>query len=464
MTERKINEIRKSYFEDKVAVEVIASRKGYCVNTIYRYLKPEYATPQEAEMKKPVSKLAPFEDIIRGWLTEDKARFYKQRHTGRRVYDRLVAECPNFKASPRATQIVYKRLLTEVYGKAARAEKPTPIAGLAEVGCSSIEFTYKSKPHKGFVLMLAFPHSNAAYMQILLGTNTECVLSALQRMFAYIGGVPQSIKFSASTKLFKHFLHDPSDIENELLLRFILFYGFNDEYFIPVCDGTNTVVTSLSKYYRRCIIPLRQEISDLAAFNEALLVSCDKLLDRKTTASKTLTSRELFFEDKAALLALPENPFVVMSWQRRKINSRGDLVLDGKHCYYLPQTLINRSVYVCLTEDKVYIRNLDNEPVYEFKRLYSDAPENVQDVTDLLRVLRSRPRALLYSTVKSALSAPVVEFLRENRAALSDYTSALYELTKTADFDSAVKIIEIAVSQNLKKEADILALYQGGNE
>ena len=81
-----------------------------------------------------------------------------------------------------------------------------------------------------------------------------------------------------------------------------------------------------------------------------------------------------------------------------------------------------------------------------------------------MRVLRSRPRALLYSTVKSALSAPVVEFLRENRAALSDYTSALYELTKTADFDSAVKIIEIAVSQNLKKEADILALYKGGNE
>jgi hypothetical protein len=43
--------------------------------------------------KRPRVKLAPFIDVIRSWLEADKAVNKKQRHTGKRVFDRLRKEC-----------------------------------------------------------------------------------------------------------------------------------------------------------------------------------------------------------------------------------------------------------------------------------------------------------------------------------------------------------------------------------
>jgi hypothetical protein len=212
-------------------------------------LKPEFADEKEVVECERASKLDAFVPVVRAWLVEDKSRFYKQRHTATRVYERLRAEFPNFTAKKRSVQILFKRLSEEVYGKGVAADLSIPIAGLSEVSVSPIEFTYQGAAHKGFALLLAFPHSNAAYMQLLLGLNTECILEAIKSVFTYLGGTPQRVKFSASTKLFKHFLNDISDIENELLLRFILFYGFKDDYFISSCDGNLTVVSGLSLGY-----------------------------------------------------------------------------------------------------------------------------------------------------------------------------------------------------------------------
>jgi hypothetical protein len=461
MDNRKIAEIRRMYYEDNFAVEVIAARKGYCTNTIYRYLKPEYESGREKDNARRASKIEPYVPIIRAWLVEDKSRFYKQRHTAQRVYDRLRAEVAGFSCSYPVVQRTYKTIRDEVYGSAAKAEAEIPIAGLCEVGCSGIEFTYKGKAQKGHVVCLAFPHSNATYIQIVMGLNTECILEALQNIFAYVGGVPQGVKFSSSTKLFKHFNQMPCDIDDELLTRFNLYYKYTADYFIPVCEGTNTVVVSLMKYYRRCIIPLRQKFDDLAAFNADLLPTCDKLQNRKTNRDKVKTCAELFAEDKAALLPMPAVPFAVMSWQKRKINSRGELMLDGKHCYFLPHTLVNRKVYVCLTPDKIIIKNLDNAVVQEFDRIYSDEPENVQNVADLIAALRTKSNALLYTSVRDMLPASVIEFLREHRKATAGFAAALYDFTQKMSFENAVKILEVAAVNGLTKKEDIVALDKG---
>lgn len=42
---------------------------------------------------RPRIKLAPFIDTIRSWLEADKAVNKKQRHTGKRIFDRLSKEC-----------------------------------------------------------------------------------------------------------------------------------------------------------------------------------------------------------------------------------------------------------------------------------------------------------------------------------------------------------------------------------
>ena len=77
------------YFEDRIAVEQIATRMGYCVATIYKYLKDNHATAEEFEQKTFDGIASPYESIVREWLIEDTKHYFKQRHTAKRVYDRL---------------------------------------------------------------------------------------------------------------------------------------------------------------------------------------------------------------------------------------------------------------------------------------------------------------------------------------------------------------------------------------
>lgn len=54
---------------------------------------PGHGRPRVRAKKKRGSKFDPFKPVIDAWLAEDRRRRPKQRHTARRAFDRLVAEC-----------------------------------------------------------------------------------------------------------------------------------------------------------------------------------------------------------------------------------------------------------------------------------------------------------------------------------------------------------------------------------
>ena len=58
----------------------------------------KYLNQDDFSLKPPIKKVYPsildeFKETIDTWLKEDKKNWYKQRHTAKRVYDRLVSEC-----------------------------------------------------------------------------------------------------------------------------------------------------------------------------------------------------------------------------------------------------------------------------------------------------------------------------------------------------------------------------------
>ena len=60
------------------------------------------------------------------------------------------------------------------------------------------EFIYydaRGQEHKAYALVMSFPHSNKAYIQVFASQNQECLLEGMKRIFEYIGGVPTRIRF-----------------------------------------------------------------------------------------------------------------------------------------------------------------------------------------------------------------------------------------------------------------------------
>ncbi len=82
--------IRRDYFIKRKSVRQIAREFKYSRKTVRKAImdpgNPVYTR------KKPPAKpvMGPYLPIIKQWLAEDRSRPVKQRHTAKRIYDRLT--------------------------------------------------------------------------------------------------------------------------------------------------------------------------------------------------------------------------------------------------------------------------------------------------------------------------------------------------------------------------------------
>jgi len=92
-----VHDIRKEYFEKGKSISQIARELGYDRKTIRAYIQKDDWNREIPNPKKEndFPKLEPFKATIDEWLEEDKRDRRKQRHTAKRVYDRLREEFPD---------------------------------------------------------------------------------------------------------------------------------------------------------------------------------------------------------------------------------------------------------------------------------------------------------------------------------------------------------------------------------
>jgi len=92
-----VHDIRKEYFEKGKSISQIARELGYDRKTIRAYIQKDDWNREIPNPKKEndFPKLEPFKATINEWLEEDKRARRKQRHTAKRVYDRLREEFPD---------------------------------------------------------------------------------------------------------------------------------------------------------------------------------------------------------------------------------------------------------------------------------------------------------------------------------------------------------------------------------
>lgn len=83
-----INDIREAYAETgKVAP--VARKFQVDEKTVRKYIRKEDFSPKPPISEERESRLDPYKAKIREWIDADENVWYKQRHTARRIYDRL---------------------------------------------------------------------------------------------------------------------------------------------------------------------------------------------------------------------------------------------------------------------------------------------------------------------------------------------------------------------------------------
>ena len=189
--------IKHLYEKEEKSFAEIARTTNLNYRTVRKYaLKDDWSEDKLPNLEPesyPV--LGEFIPTINEWLEKDKLVPRKQRHTGKRIYYRLCDELGYTGSYSSVKKYLRKK-------KAQMSTKPNGFLPLAhppgEAQLDFGEFIYydaQGQEHKAYALVMSFPYSNKAYIQVFPAQNQECLLEGMKRIFEYIGGVPSRIRF-----------------------------------------------------------------------------------------------------------------------------------------------------------------------------------------------------------------------------------------------------------------------------
>ena len=267
-------------FEGK-SLRNIAKITGHDFETVKKYAEKDNFNIEPKTKQKRQGKLAPYEDIVRDWLRKDMDAPYKQRHTARRVFDRLKEGYPEFDASDRSVRTLVAKLKEELN---LQKEGSLPLEhppGEAQVDFGSATFIENGVEYEGNYLNISFPYSNGGYTQLFKAENQECLLEGLKSIFEHIGGVPTAIWFdNMSTAVKKIKAHGERDL-TQGFLRFMMHYGFQSNFCNPNSGNEKGSVENKVGYHRRNLFVPIPEFKDLEEYNKQLLLELDKDMERE---------------------------------------------------------------------------------------------------------------------------------------------------------------------------------------
>ena len=198
--------------------------------TVRKYLKQDDFSPQPPERTARKSRLDAHKNLIDRWLQEDETRWYKQRHTGRRIYERLREQSPGFDCSYNVVQRYVKQVRGANREQRANQELVWH-AGETQADFGEADFMERGEKTRKKYLTLSFPQSNNSFTQVFGGENAECVCQGLKDTFTYIGGVPRLIVFDNATGVGKRV--GEAIRETQLFRRFRAHYGFSVRFCNP---------------------------------------------------------------------------------------------------------------------------------------------------------------------------------------------------------------------------------------
>lgn len=310
-----------------------------------------FSVPPGYQRKKPPAKpkLDPFISVVDAILTADKEAPRKQRHTAKRIFERLRDE-HGFTGG---------YTIVKDYVRSAKAhmrEKFVPLAhppGHAQVDFGEAIGVIGGVRRKLHVFYMDLPHSDAPFMKAYPAETTEAFLDGHASAFIFFGGVPLSILYDNLKLAVVKICGDGTRKRTRAFTCLVSHYLFRDRFGRPGKGNDKGKVEGLVKNgRRRFLTPVPIAVS-FEALNAKLLADCRadqaRCADRQ---SGTIGAR--MTADLAAFRPLPAAPFEVCETSPSRVSSTS-LVRYRCNDYSVPTTHGLRDVIVKGFIDEVVI-------------------------------------------------------------------------------------------------------------
>ena len=384
-------QIRKAHEREGLSVRALGRRFGVHRRDVRQALASAVPPARKAPAPRAAPKLDAWKATIEAWLVQDRYAPPKQRHTARRVWQRLVEE-----HGAEVGESTVRRYVTEVR---ARLDFPLvevavpqhhPLGAEAEVdfGTASVYVAGLLVEVQLFIMRLSA--SGRAYPRAYLNEAQEVFLDGHVRAFEHFG-VPGRVRYDNLKAAVEKVLRGRDRLESERFVGLRSHYGFDSFFCQPGVKGAHEkggVEGEIGRFRRRHMVPVPRAAS-MAELNELLLAGAAKD-DRRFITGRRIAVGEHFALEAEALRPLPAEAFDYRALGNFRVDRKARVSVRGA-LYSVPARYCGRRLDALVGAEVIEV--LDGKVVVAWHPRSQKGEENLV-LDHYLEVLAIKPGAL----------------------------------------------------------------------
>ena len=189
------SEIRKAYLSGE-SQRSIANRLGISRQTVKKYCEGETVPGERKEyLREPTVVTDEVKSFIRECLEYDQASgLKKQKHTAKRIYDRLGDEL-GFTGSYSIVRLAVRELRADLIPAQADVPLEYDPGDAIQIDWGEVQINLNDVRTTANIFCGRLCYSCDIFVMVCFSQNMESFLEAQQRMFEYFGGVPRRLIF-----------------------------------------------------------------------------------------------------------------------------------------------------------------------------------------------------------------------------------------------------------------------------
>lgn len=413
-------EIRQRHLEGE-SQRQIAKQMGISRNTVAKYCKGEQVPWERKTAERESSVLT--EDVVEFieecLCSDEREGVKKQKHTAKRIYNRLVEEkgFTGGESTVRAKVKELKGTLPKVFVPLAFSPGE---ALQIDWGLSTIYLNGEKVTVNLFCARLCF--SCAPIVYAYHRQNQESFLEAFVRVFNFFEGVTEKVIFdNAKVAVKDGFGVNAKKQDGYTTLS--AHYGFDAVFCNPSAAHEKGLVENLVGYCRRNFLVPIPNVGSLEELNQHLEEKCLTYHNHHIRGKQEIVGK-MFEEEKEFLRALPVYRFETAKCQTVRVSSYSTVRFDSND-YSVPTNYCGKSVSVKGYAERIEVY-YQGEVIATHRRCFA-SHASVYLLEHYLPLLETRKRAVFNAApVRQNLPHEFIAWLKENTSSHRELMDQLW--------------------------------------
>jgi transposase len=385
--------IRRDREREGFSIRALARRHGVHRRAVRQALASSLPPPRKVPERRPAPKLGPYRPLIDEWLRADREAPRKQRHTSKRIWQRLLDEHGADVAETTVRDYVRRR----------RRELGDPVDEVfvpqvhepgveAEVDWGEAIVEIAGQRRKVYLFLMRACYSGAAFVIAFERATQQAFLEAHVEAFRFFGGSFAVVRYDNLRAAVKQMLRGRRRVEQDRFVALRSHYLYESVFTRKGREGAHEkggVEGEVGRFRRRYLVPV-PTVGSLKQLNALLEDGCFDELERRIVG-RTETVREALRLERPLLRELPLEDFDASEQASPRVDAKA-LVTIRQNRYSVPVALVGLRVAARIGASEIVISH-GGRPVARHPRVHGRF-QTAARLDHYLELLRVKPGAL----------------------------------------------------------------------